>query len=252
MNKVSVIMPAYNCRRYISESIDSVINQTYTDWELLIADDCSTDGTRELIKDYAEKDSRIKCIALEKNAGAAGARNKAIEAATGRYLAFLDSDDIWYPEKLEKQIGFMQANSYRLTCTSYQWIDENGKSLKCVRKPFKKAGYNLCLYYGDPLGNSTVIYDALKLGKHFVPDIRKRNDFALWLEILRSEKDIYAYGLQEILSSYRNHSQSLSSKKIGLVKYQWHLYRKVEHIDFFRSSLALFTLVMRKLYKSIF
>lgn len=254
MDKVSIIMPAYNCRRFIDKSIESVLAQTYPEWELLVVDDCSTDETRAIINQMAAADERIRCISLEENSGASVARNKAIEQAQGRYIAFLDSDDIWCPEKLEKQIGFMQRNGYRFSCTSYRWIDEAGNPLKCIKKPFKKAGYSLCLYYGNSLGNSTVIYDAQALGKHYAPAIDKRNDFALWLEILRSDKEnkVYAYGLQEILSNYRHRSHSLSSNKAGLIKYHWQLYREIEKLNFFRSAFALGTLIVRKIYKRIF
>ena len=120
MGKVSIIMPAYNCAKYITESIASVTAQTYTNWELLIVDDASTDNTQQVVEALAQSDSRIKYIRLEKNSGAAVARNTAIEKADGRYLAFLDSDDLWYPEKLKKQLEFMQENGYSFTCTTYE------------------------------------------------------------------------------------------------------------------------------------
>lgn len=249
MGKVSIIMPAYNCAKYITESIASVTAQTYTNWELLIVDDASTDNTQQVVEELAKKDSRIKYIRLEKNSGAAVARNTAIEKADGRYMAFLDSDDLWYPEKLKKQLGFMQENGYSFTCTTYEWIDETGKPTGKIKKPFKRADYNLCLYYGDPIGNSTVIYDAQALGKFFVPPIRKRNDFAMWLQVLKKEK--YIYGLREVLASYRSRSDSLSKKKFGLLKYQWQLYREIEKLNIVKAGVAILTLFIRKAANAI-
>lgn len=230
--KVSIITPTYNCGKYIGETIESVINQSYKDWEMIIVDDCSKDDTQEIVEKYTEKDNRIKYIKLEQNSGAAIARNKAMELATGKYMAFLDSDDIWSKDKLEKQINFMEENNYNITCTEYEQIDEQGKKLEKIIKVKNKVDYNGVLLT-CPIGNSTVIYNVEKLGKFIVPNIRKRNDDALWLQMLKKEK--FIYGIDEILMKYRIRTNSISSNKIDLVKYHWHLYRDIEKLSLLRS-----------------
>lgn len=227
---ISIITPTYNCAKYIKETINSVINQTYTNWEMIIVDDASNDNTEEIVK--AIKDERIKYIRLKKNSGAATARNIAMENAHGKYMAFLDSDDIWKEDKLEKQVKFMMDNNYNFTCTAYEKINENGESLNKVFKPKKKADYNRILL-DCPVGNSTVMYNVENLGKFKIPNIRKRNDDALWLQILKKEK--YIYGMPNILMEYRIRSNSISSNKLSLVKYHWQLYREIEHLSVFRS-----------------
>ena len=230
--KVSIITPTYNCAHFIGETIESVINQTYQDWEMLIVDDCSKDNTEEIVKQYSQNDNRIKYIKIEQNSGAAMARNKAMELATGKYMAFLDSDDIWAKDKLDKQIKFMEENNYNITCTEYEQIDEVGQSLNKIIKVKKKVDYNGVLLT-CPVGNSTVMYNVENLGKFEVPNIRKRNDDALWLQMLKKEK--YIYGMDDVLMKYRIRSNSISSNKIDLVKYHWYLYREIEKISIIRS-----------------
>ena len=163
---------------------------------------------------YIERDSRIKYHRLETNQGAAVARTKAMKMARGSYMAFLDSDDLWKNDKLEKQINFMEENSYNFTCTAYEQIDENNNLLNKIIRPKIKADYNRILL-DCPVGNSTVMYNVDKLGKFEVPNIRKRNDDALWLQILKKEK--YIYGLNEILMQYRIRQNSISSNKLDLI-----------------------------------
>lgn len=244
---VSVIMPTYNCGSFIAESIESVIAQTYTNWELVITDDCSADNTAEVVSAYMAKDDRIKYFRLEKNAGPAGARNRSIEEAKGDYIAFLDSDDLWTPDKLEKQLAFMNANGINFCCTAYGRIDEAGAPLEKVSHPLRRADYNTVLYRSNPCGNSTVIFNAAAIGKFFVPDIRKRNDFALWLQVLKKEK--YVYGFDEILCKYRIRSGSVSSNKLSLLKYHWFLYRKIEKLSIPKSIFALICWVFVKLFQ---
>ena len=183
---VSIVTPTYNCGKFITETIESVIGQTYKNWEMIIVDDCSKDNTQEIVKKYLKNDKRIKYIKFEKNQGAAIARNTAIREAKGRYIAFLDSDDLWSKDKLEKQINFMKKNSYSFTCTAYEQIDENNNLLNKIIRPKIKADYNRILL-DCPVGNSTVMYNVDELGKFEVPNIRKRNDDALWLQILKKE-----------------------------------------------------------------
>lgn len=228
---VSIIMPTYNCGEFIEKAINSIINQTYTNWELIIVDDCSNDDTKEVLKKY-EADKRINYIKLTKNSGAAVARTKAIKRANGNYIAFLDSDDLWYPDKLTKQLKFMKENNYDFTCTAYEQIDENDNSLNKVINTRKKVDYNRILL-DCPVGNSTVMYNVDKLGKFKVPNIRKRNDDALWLQIIKKAK--YIYGYNEVLMKYRIRRNSISSNKLSLIKYHWQLYREIEHLSVARS-----------------
>lgn len=234
--KVSIITPTYNCARFIGETIESVINQTYQDWEMIIVDDCSSDNTEEIVKKYSKDDNRIKYVKLEQNSGAAMARNKAMELATGKYMAFLDSDDIWTKDKLDKQIKFMEKNNYNITCTKYEQIDEIGQSLNKFIKVKNKVDYNGVLLT-CPVGNSTVMYNVETLGKFEVPNIRKRNDDALWLQMLKKEK--YIYGMNDILMKYRIRSNSISSNKVDLVKYHWYLYREIEKLSILRSTFHI-------------
>ena len=229
---VSIIMPTYNCADYILETIKSVQVQTWQNWELLIVDDCSSDNTEDIIKSILKEDSRIIFYKLHQNSGAAMARNKAMEMARGDYMAFLDSDDIWLPEKLEKQIGFMKENDIYFSCTAYEWIDEKGTPLNKVINTVKKVDYNRLLL-DCPVGNSTVMYNVSLLGKFVTPNIRKRNDDALWLQILKKEK--YIYGMKDVLMKYRIRSNSISRNKLSLIKYHWKLYQDIEHLSIFRS-----------------
>ena len=227
---VSIIMPTYNCAKFIGETIKSVIAQTYSNFELIIVDDCSKDNTKDVVNSF--DDERIKYYKLEKNSGAAVARTTAMNMAKGKYMAFLDSDDLWMENKLERQLKFMKDNNYNITCTAYEQVNEDGESLNKVIKTKKKADYNRILL-DCPVGNSTVMYNVEALGKFEVPNIRKRNDDALWLQMLKKEK--YIYGMDEILAKYRIRSNSISSNKLSLIKYHWQLYRDIEHLSVIRS-----------------
>ena len=227
---VSIITPTYNCSKFIGATIESVLSQTYKNFEMIIVDDASTDDTESVVKSY--KDKRIKYIKLKTNSGPAVARNTAMEEAKGKYMAFLDSDDLWKKDKLEKQLKFMKENNYNFTCTAYEQINEAGEKLNKIIKTKKRADYNRILL-DCPVGNSTVMYNVEKLGKFEVPNIRKRNDDCLWLQILKKEK--YIYGMTEVLMEYRIRSNSISSNKFSLIKYHWQLYREIEHLSVFRS-----------------
>lgn len=231
---VSIIMPTYNCAKFINETIKSVLNQTYENWELVIVDDCSNDNTEEVVASFNDK--RIKYHRLEKNSGAAVARTTAMKMATGNYMAFLDSDDLWKDNKLEKQLEFMKKNNYNFTCTAYEQIDEEGYQLNKIIKTKKKADYNRILL-DCPVGNSTVMYNVDNLGKFEVPNIRKRNDDALWLQILKKEK--FIYGMPDVLMEYRIRNNSISSNKLSLIKYHWQLYREIEHLSVIRSAFHI-------------
>lgn len=231
---VSVIMPTYNCGKYIVDSIESVINQTITDWEIYVVDDCSTDNTAEILKPYLDRYPNIHYYALEKNCGPAVARTEAIKRAKGKYIAFLDSDDIWYPCKLEKQIEFMEKNSIDFSCTAYEQMDDMGIRLKVAICPPNRIDYRKCIFLSNPIGNLTVMYNQESLGKFEVPLIKKRNDFALWLQILKKTR--FCYGMQEILGIYRvGRAGSVSYNKLGQCKYHWMLYRNIEKHSWIRS-----------------
>ena len=227
---VSIIMPSYNAAAFIAQSIDSVLQQSYSNWELLITDDRSSDNTIEIINQYVAKDDRIKLFIQPQNGGAGKARNNSIAQANGDYIAFLDSDDLWYPEKLEKQIAFMQQSGAALTYTGYRKFTEAG--LQGVVTPPKKVNYRKLLN-SNVIGCLTAIYDAKQLGKVYMPSIRKRQDMALWLSILK--KTPWAYGLTETLAQYRVDS-GMSKNKFEMLKWQWRLYREVEGLGIMRAA----------------
>lgn len=233
---VSVITPTYNCAAFIGETIESVLAQTYTDWEMVIVDDCSNDNTEEIVRGYAERDQRIKYYCLENNSGAAVARTMAMSLAEGNYMAFLDSDDLWMPDKLKKQVTFMKKNQIAFSCTAYEQIGEDGKSLGRTIKTIPRTNYNRLLL-DCPVGNSSVMYDVKKMGKFTVPDIRKRNDDALWLKMLKKEP--YIYGMKSVLMKYRIRKYSISQNKMKVIKYHWILYRQIEKLSVVRSMLHI-------------
>lgn len=241
---ISIITPTYNCAKFISETIESVINQTYINWEMIIVDDCSTDNTKEIVQEYMLRDSRIKYFCLEKNCGAAIARTKAMEIAKGKYMAFLDSDDLWLKNKLQYQLDCMKKNNWNFSCTAYEQINENGELLHKTIKTISKTDYNRLLL-DCPVGNSTVMYNVENMGKFVVPNIKKRNDDALWLQMLKKEKNIY--GIDKVLMQYRVRNNSISSNKFQLIKYHWILYRKIEKISVLRSIYHIFIWCLIKL-----
>jgi glycosyltransferase involved in cell wall biosynthesis len=234
---VSIITPCYNCENYISFTIESVVQQTYSEWELIIVNDGSEDKSINLIKSYSEKDPRIKLIELENNMGPAYARNMGIRMASGRFIAFLDSDDLWDKKKLEKQISFMINNDISFSFTSYQKINYNGD---LVGKPIKAPpviNYN-DLLKSCPIGCLTVIYDQGKIGKHYMPDFLKAQDYALWLKILKT--GVEANGIEENLAYYRIRKSSISRNKLYKAYFQWKIYRKQEIISIIKSMYLMF------------
>ena len=243
---VSIITPTYNCGKFIGRTIESVQKQSYTNWEMIIVDDCSKDETKDVVEKYAKEDSRIKYHLLETNSGAAVARTTAMELANGKYMAFLDSDDIWKEDKLEKQLVYMKENNISFCCTAYEQIDEDDNKLGRVIKTIKKTSYNRLLL-DCPVGNSTVMYSVEKMGKFKVPNIRKRNDDALWLQMLKKEK--YIYGMPDILMEYRIRENSISSNKFNLIKYHWKLYREIEHLSVLRSAFHVGYWCFLKVFK---
>lgn len=220
---VSIITPTYNSAEFVAETIDSIISQTYQNWELLITDDCSTDETCSIVEQYADCDSRIKLLRLETNSGAGVARNFSIENARGRYIAFCDSDDRWYPDKLEKQLAFMTEKDCGLSYTSYITCDERGSNTGIIVCRKKETLFSTKCDSG--IGCLTAMYDTQKVGKVLMPLIRKRQDWGLWLKVLL--KCRVAYGMKEPLAVYRLRNNSLSQKKTSLIKYNIAMYKIV-------------------------
>lgn len=229
--KVSIVIPVYNAEKYITETVDSVLQQSYEDWELLLVEDGSADDTVKVISEFT--DERIRIILLPSNQGAARARNTGIKEATGRYIAFLDADDLWLPEKLEHQLQFQKELQAGFTFSGYEFGDETAHPTgKVVRVP-KELTYRQALR-NTTIFTSTVIFDTNIIPKDSIEmPIIKSEDTALWWKILRSGHT--AYGLDENLVIYRRPTKSLSSNKLEAVRRIWNLYRKAEHLSVFKS-----------------
>ena len=247
-NLVSIITPSYNSSKFMEDCVMSVLSQTYTNWELLIVDDCSKDNSKDIISELVEKDERIKSIFLEKNVGAAEARNIAIRKAKGKYIAFLDSDDIWKSDKLEKQISFMKENDISFSFSTYQLMSEDGKNLTNIIKAPQKMTYHSYLK-NTIIGCLTVIIDREKTGDFEMPNIRSSHDMALWLLIMK--RGFSAYGLEENLAYYRVVSNSNTSKKWMAAKEVWEVYRKVEKLNFLYSMYNFVGYVFNAVKKRI-
>lgn len=221
---VSIIMPSFNTAHFITESVMSVIKQTYQNWELIIIDDCSTDNTDEVIKSI--QDSRIRYLKNNNNLGAAVSRNRALREAKGRWVAFLDSDDLWMPEKLEKQIFFMESNGYSFSYTNYEEIDSNGNRRHIEVTGPKIIDKTWMFNYCWP-GCLTVMYDTYKVGLIQIEDIKKNNDYAIWLKICKKEK---CYLLDDCLALYRKGREgSVSTHSIKtMIKWHYRLFHEAE------------------------
>ncbi len=225
---VSIITPVYNAEKFINTTIESVIKQTYKNWEMLLIDDCSTDSSAEIIKELAKNDSRIRYIKLDKNSGAAVTRNIGLEKAKGRYVAFLDSDDLWKEEKLQKQLDLIKEKNIAFCFTSYRYIIEDGSPTNKVARAPEKINYN-GLLKNTIIGCSTVLVDKEKLGDFRMTNVRRGQDTATWLQLLK--RTDYAYGIYEDLVWYRVVDGSLSHNKWKAIKRTWNTYRNVEHLS---------------------
>ena len=225
---VSIIMPSYDAARFIGESINSVLLQTYSNWELLIVDDCSKDNSVEVVRKFANIDKRVVLFSLEKNVGAAAARNVAIEHAQGQYIAFLDSDDVWDEYKLEKQLAFMKQYSYVFTFSNYYVMEENGKKTENIVKVPSSLSYHQYLR-NTIIGCLTVIIDRQQTGDFKMPLIKSSHDMALWLLIMK--RGFKAYGLKDVLAGYRLVSTSNTAKKWKAAKDVWKVYREIEGLS---------------------
>lgn len=250
-NLVSVITPVYNCEKLIAQTITCVQKQTHTNWELLLVDDCSTDKSAKIIKSFAKQDSRIHYIKLPANSGAATARNRALKEAKGKFIAYLDADDLWKENKLEKQIEFMLSNNYAFTCTYYEKIDNSGKSLNKIIKLPSKINYNLFLK-NTIIQTVGVMVDASITGKKLLtmPNIRRRQDAATWCQLLKNNFDCYA--VPNVLSHYRVVKHSLSSNKFKAVKMNWHWYRNIEHLSLLKTYYCFAGYALNAVKKRIY
>ena len=230
---VSIIMPCYNAEHYIAESINSVLAQTYEHWELLITDDCSTDRSVEIVKHYCEQDARINLLESREHHGPGDTRNMSLNRANGRFIAFLDNDDIWLPEKLEKQVAFMLDNGYGFTYTDYELINECGLPQNRI---VKNAGVLDADRYlkNTIIGCSTVVLNRDIVGGFNMYKNDTSDDMTLWLSIMH--KGFNAYPLGQVLMKYRVRQKSASSNKFKATHDVWRVYRDVEKMSFLKSA----------------
>jgi len=233
---VSIITPSFNSEKFIRETIKSVQNQTYTNWEMIIADDCSSDNTMSIIKEIAFGDKRIHFFQLEKNSGTGIARNLALSKSKGKYIAFLDSDDLWKPTKLEKQIDYLTTNQLPFTFSFYECIDEEGNPInKSVEAP-RNLSYSH-LFFCNYVGNLTGIYDVDYFGKIAISSTRKRQDWMMWLTVLKKIKN--AQPIPESLAFYRIRKNSISASKTDLLKHNFAVYRSFHGYNFLVSLVCM-------------
>lgn len=247
---VSIIVPVYNAGKYIEETISMVRAQTYPCWELILVDDCSEDDSCERIeKCIADENEKIRLIRKSVNEGAARARNTGIDAAKGRYLAFLDADDVWKREKLERELAFMKEKEAAFVFSAYEFGNEQAETTgKIVRVP-EKLGYRQALSR-TVIFTTTVLFDTEKIKKELIyMPVVKSEDTATWWKILRA--GYTAYGLDEVLAIYRRPAKSLSSNKLEAVRRIWNLYRREERLSFFYSVYNLFFWALRATLRRI-
>lgn len=246
---VSIVTPVYNAADFLAETIESVLAQTYTHFEYILVNDCSTDASPSLLADFAQADSRIHIIDLPENSGAAVARNRGIEAASGQYIAFVDSDDVWLVDKLSKQVRFMEEYGYAFTYTNFAQVSQEGDMLK------KSVDLPKTLAYEDLLKNtaiacSTVMIDRFQTGDFRMPLVRKGQDTATWLMLMRTRK-IQAHGLDQVLNRYRKVEGSISSNKFGALRRTWYTYYHLEELPFFKAAYYFVWYVINAILRRI-
>lgn len=246
---VSIITPTYNCARFIAETIESVQAQTYEDWEMIIVDDCSTDNTKEIVEQYQKDDPRIQYYCLPQNSGAAEARNTALRLAAGKWIAFLDSDDLWTPEKLEKQIKFMQDNSYVFSYHEYEEIDEDSNPIG-VHVSGKKHVGKFDMFACCWPGCLSVMYDREKIGLIQIENVKKNNDTAIWLKVIKKAN---CHLLKENLALYRRRKGSITPPGIR-AKIKWHytLFRQAEKMNPVTTFFWMSVNILGNSYKKLF
>ena len=245
---VSIMTPSYNVEAFIARTINSVLLQTYSNWELLIVDDCSKDSSATIINDYVNKDKRIKYFKTEKASGSpVKPRNIAIEKAIGKYIAFLDSDDIWLPTKLEEQLKLFDDDKVAVVYSNYEKINEKGdRSNRIIKAPADVDYHNLLK--SNVIGNLTGIYDTGKVGKVYCQNIH-HEDYILWLSILK--KGFIAKNTNTVTALYRVRDNSVSSNKLKVLSWQWNILRNVENISLHKAVFYFSTYVIKALMKAI-
>lgn len=244
MELISIITPCYNSEKYISETYDSINSQSYNNWEWIIVDDCSSDKSVEIIQSF--NDNRIKLILQSENNGAAHARNLALNKAKGRFITFLDSDDLWLPNFLEITINYLLENNEELVYSSYKRVDENLEPLLADFIAVDKVDKNRILY-NCPIPMLTSVYDSKRIGKIPVPDVELREDHAMWIDLLGRIK--YARAINESLAIYRIRNNSVSRNKLRIAKKQYDVYRYYLKMNIFKSSYYTFFWAMNGLKK---
>lgn len=247
---VSIITPSWNCGRFVEETLQSILAQTYTHWELLFQDDCSTDNTQQIVLAYAEKDARIKYACNPQNSGAAITRNNALKRAKGKWIAFLDSDDLWLPNKLEEQLKFMVDNNYAFSYTNYSEINEQSHELgKIITGPKHITKYGMYAYCWP--GCLTVMYNQEIVGNIQIKHIEKNNDYALWLKVIQHAD---CYLLNKTLAHYRKRIGSISNHSyVQLIKWHYRLFKIAEDSStntavFFTTINLVFGIIKKILY----
>ena len=243
---VSIITPLYNSDAFIEDTINSILSQTYTNWELFLIDDFSTDSTMQIANTFANTYPNIIVLKNKTNCGAAVSRNKGINAAKGDFIAFLDADDLWKPNKLEVQIKFMLTNNCEVSYSSYEQIDEAGRPLNKLVKALPRLSYNKYLKT-NYIGNLTGMYNAKTLGKITAPNLRKRQDWLLWLSAIKKSSKP-ALGIQESLAYYRIRPDSISSNKLALLKYNYWVYKKGLGFSTLKSLYRMLIFVREQLF----
>lgn len=245
---VSVIIPCYNMEKFIASTIESVQRQTYPHWELLIVDDASTDRTVEIIQNHSQLDNRIRFVVKPVHSGIADSRNQCIKMAQGQFLAFLDADDLWYPEKLERQLHFMTERNIGFSYSSYDCVDENGVSLNKMVNAAGNLDYNAYMH-NTIIGCSTVMVNTAIVGEVRVPNFRTSEDTATWLNILK--KGFLAYGIEQPLTSYRIRQHSASSNKLKASSDLWRVYRKQEKLSLVKALGCFFSYAFHAIKKRL-
>lgn len=246
-NLVSVIVPVYNAEDFMCETLDSILAQTYKNIEIICIDDMSKDSSRLIIEDYASRYENIRPIILEENGGVSNARNVGIANARGRYIAFLDSDDVWMPEKIEKQIKFMVENKYAFTFTGYRFMDADSKLLNTVVHAKKDLTYDKLLRQ-NAISCLTVVIDRAYIEDIYMPKIH-HEDYAAWLRILK--KGYKAYGLDEVLAKYRTRQNSLSGNKLKAAGWTWNILRNEENLGLMKAIYCFCYYAVVNVYKHI-
>ena len=246
MKLISIITPAYNVGKYIEATIKSVIDQTYTNWEMIIVDDCSIDNTAQMVEKYCTTDKRIKLIRHTENQGVAMARNTALANAKGEYIAFLDGDDMWPAHKLERQLAFMEENDHVLTYTAYQKFQSESDTVGKIIYVPKKMTYK-DIFYNTAIACLTVMVNREKSGAFEMPRLDHAEDQCTWQSILK--RGYIAYGLNENLASYRVSSSSLTANKRKAAQKQWRVYRKHHGFSVLKSGIYFVSYAVRAIIK---